>query len=187
MGRHGYVKLRRLGGVPLRRRWASFETSLRRRGNVLMGLRCYLILRCRQDVPIRCPEDVPQRSLDDITPRRRWWFHLRCTWDVAGTCRETSLWRHNNVLLPVGKTDHEILHSSRHTNLMPIESSSDTKNTIKTYSSKEENPLQQPLPLQLQQLHQLHSEHPKVNAFRTITLLSFWSQVIWEQWMSSWQ
>ena len=63
----------------------SFETCLRRRGDVLMGR--------HHDIPIRRREDVPLRRLGDVPLRRRWVFHLRRTYDVAGTYRQTSLRR----------------------------------------------------------------------------------------------
>ena len=69
----------------------SFETCLRRRGNVLMGRRCYVLLRRRYDFAIRRREDVPLRRLRDVASRRCWVFHLGRTCDVAGTYRETSL------------------------------------------------------------------------------------------------
>ena len=58
-----------------------------------MGRRCYVLLRRRHDVPIRRRGDVPLRRLGDVPPRRRWVFHLRRTYDVAGTYRQTSLRR----------------------------------------------------------------------------------------------
>ena len=73
----------------------SFETCLRRRGDVMMGRRCYVFLRRRYD--------APQRRLGDVPSRRRWVFHLRRTCDVAGTYRETSLRRRDDVLMPGGK------------------------------------------------------------------------------------
>ena len=81
---------------------ASFETCLRRRGDVLMGRRHYVPMRRHHDIPIRRREDVPLRRLGDVPLRRRWVFHLRRTYDVAGTYRETSLRRHHDVLLLVG-------------------------------------------------------------------------------------
>ena len=80
----------------------SFETCLRRRRDVLMGRRCYVLLRRRYDVPIRRRGDVPLRHLGDVPMRRRWVFHRRRTYDVAGTYRETSLRRCHDVLLPGG-------------------------------------------------------------------------------------
>ena len=80
----------------------SFETCLRRRGDVLIGRRCYFLLRRYHDVPIRCRGDVPLRRFGDVPPRRRWVFYLKRTSDVAGACRETSLRCHYNVLLPYG-------------------------------------------------------------------------------------
>ena len=68
----------------------SFETCLRGRGDVLMGRRCFVFLRCFHDVPIKRSGDVSLRRLGDVPPRRRWVFHLRCTCDVTGTYRETS-------------------------------------------------------------------------------------------------
>ena len=80
----------------------SFETCLRRREDVPMRRRCYVLLRRRHDVPIRCRGDVPLRRLGDVPSRRRWVFHLRRTCDVAGTYRETSLRHCHDVLLPGG-------------------------------------------------------------------------------------
>ena len=73
----------------------SFKTCLRRRGEVKMGCRCYVLLRRRYDVPIRRRRDAPLRRLGGVPSRRHWVFHLRRTWDVAGTYRETSLQRLN--------------------------------------------------------------------------------------------
>ena len=80
----------------------SFEAHLRRRGDVLMGHRHYVPLRRRHDVSIRNCEDVPLRRLGDVPLRRRWVLHLRCTCDVTGPYRETSLRRCDDVLLPGG-------------------------------------------------------------------------------------
>ena len=82
-----------------------FETCLRRRGEVMMGRCCYLILRRRYDVPIRRRGDAPLRRLSDVPSRRCWVFHLRRTCDVTGTYRETSLRRRQNVLMPGGKLE----------------------------------------------------------------------------------
>ena len=79
----------------------SFETCLRRRWDVLMRHCCYVLLRCRRDVPIT-RGDVPLRRLGGIPTRRRWVFHLGHTCDVAGTYRQTSLRRRHDVLLPGG-------------------------------------------------------------------------------------
>ena len=62
----------------------SFETFLRRRGDVLEGRRCYVLLRRRYDIPIKRRGDVPLRRLGDVPSRRRWVFHLGRTCDVAG-------------------------------------------------------------------------------------------------------
>ena len=80
----------------------SFETSLRRREDVLIGRRCCVLLRRRHNVPIRRRRDVPLRRLADVPPRRRWVFHLGRTYDVTGTYREASLRGHHEVLLLVG-------------------------------------------------------------------------------------
>ena len=72
----------------------SFETCLRRRGEVTVGRR-YVLLRCRYDVPIRRRRDAPLRRPGDVPLRRRWEFHLIRTCDVTGTYRETSLRRLN--------------------------------------------------------------------------------------------
>ena len=68
----------------------SFETYLRRRGDVLMGRRHYVPLRRRHNIPIRRREDVPLRRLGSVPLRRRWVFHLRRTCDVSEMYRETS-------------------------------------------------------------------------------------------------
>ena len=81
---------------------ASFETCFRRCGNVLMGRRHNVLLRRRHDIIMR-HGDVPLRRLGDAPVRRRWAFHLRHNCDVAGTYRETSLRRHQDVLLPGGQ------------------------------------------------------------------------------------
>ena len=79
----------------------SFETCLRRHGDVLMGRRCYVLLRRRYNVPIRRQGDVPLTCLGDVPLRRRWLFHLGCTYDVVGTYRE-SLRRRHDVLMSGG-------------------------------------------------------------------------------------
>ena len=81
----------------------SFETYLRRRGDVLMGRRHYVPLRRRHNMPIRRREDVPLRRLGDVPLRRRCVFHLRRTRNVAGTYKETSLRRRHDVSLPGGR------------------------------------------------------------------------------------
>ena len=80
----------------------SFETCLRRRGDVLMRRRHSVPLRRRHDILIRRREDVPLRRPGDVLLRRRWVFHLRRNYDVAGTYRETSLQHCHDVLLPGG-------------------------------------------------------------------------------------
>ena len=105
MGRRGYVPRRHLRGVPLRRRWVF---HLRRRGAVLIGRHCYILLRRHHDVPRRRRGVVPLTRLGDVPPRRRWMFHLRPTCDVSGTYRETSLRCRRDVLLPGGNIPGEI-------------------------------------------------------------------------------
>ena len=80
----------------------SFETYLRRPGDLLMGRRHYVPLRGRRNIPIRRREDVPLSYLGDVPLRRRWVFHLRRTCDVAGTYKETSLRHRHNVSLQSG-------------------------------------------------------------------------------------
>ena len=80
----------------------SFETCLRRRGDVLMGCHCNVLLRRRHDVSIRRRGDVPPRSLGDVPTRHLWVFHLGRVCDVAETYRETSLRLRHDVLLPGG-------------------------------------------------------------------------------------
>ena len=91
MGRRGYVPLRRLVDISMRRRWVFH-----------LRHHCYVLLRCPHDVPIRCGGDVPLRRLADVPSRRRWVFHLRRNCDVVGTYRETLLRRRHDVLLPGG-------------------------------------------------------------------------------------
>ena len=71
-----------------------------------MGRHCYVLLRLRRDVPIRRRGHVPLRRLGDVPPRRHWVFHLRRTCDVAGTHKDTSLRRRQDVLLPDGDSPH---------------------------------------------------------------------------------
>ena len=65
--------------------------------------RCYVLLSRRYNVPITRRRDAPLRRLGDVPSRRRWVFHLRCTCDVTGTYRETSLRRLHDVLMPGGR------------------------------------------------------------------------------------
>ena len=65
-----------------------------------MGHRCYVLLRCRYDVPTRRRGEVPLRRLGDVPSRRRWVVYLGRTFDVVGTYRETSLRRRHDVLMP---------------------------------------------------------------------------------------
>ena len=76
----------------------SFETCFRRPGDVLIGLRLVL-LRRRYDVSIKRHGGLPLRRLGDVPSTRSWVFHLRRTYNVAGTYRDMSLQRHD-VLLP---------------------------------------------------------------------------------------
>ena len=69
----------------------SFETCLRRRGDILMGRRHYVPMRRHHDIQLRRREDIPLRRLGDVSLRRRWVFRLRRTCDVTGTYRETLL------------------------------------------------------------------------------------------------
>ena len=80
----------------------SFETYLRRRGDVLIGRHYYVPLRRRHNIPIRRREDELLRCLGDVPLRRRWVFHLRLTCDVAETYRETSFRLPHDILLPGG-------------------------------------------------------------------------------------
>ena len=77
----------------------SFETCLRRRGDVMTGRHCYVLLRRRYDVPIRRRRDAPLRRLGDVPSRRCWVFHLRRTCDVAGRTER----RRHDVFIPGGK------------------------------------------------------------------------------------
>ena len=81
----------------------SFGTCLRRRGDVMIGRRCYVLFRSRHDVPIRRRGDVLLRRLVDVPSRRIWVLYLERTCDVAGMNRETSWRPRHKVLLPGGK------------------------------------------------------------------------------------
>ena len=85
----------------------SFETCLRRCGDIQMGHRCYVLLRRRHDVPIRHLGDVLLRLLGDVPLRRCWVFHLKFTCDVARKYRETLLWhRHDASCCQVGQDEN---------------------------------------------------------------------------------
>ena len=80
----------------------SFETCLRRREDIPIRRRCYILLKFRHDVPIKCRKDAPLRRLGHVPSRLCLLFHLRRTCDVAGTYRNTLLWRRHDVLLSGG-------------------------------------------------------------------------------------
>ena len=63
----------------------SFETCLRRRGDVLMWRRHYVPMGRHHNIPIGRREDVPLRRLADVPLRRHWVFHFRLVWDVVKT------------------------------------------------------------------------------------------------------
>ena len=73
----------------------SFETCLRRCGDVLIGRRCYVLFRRRHDVPTRRRGAVILRRLVDVPSRRRWCF----IWDVPATSLGSTE-RHRDVLAP---------------------------------------------------------------------------------------
>ena len=114
----------------------SFETCLRRRGDVMVGRRCYVLLRRRYDIPIRRRGDAPLRRLGDVPSRRRWVFHLRRTCDVTGTYRETLLRRRHEVLMPGGYsiTDNLSKTLQRET-ISSIEGRETGMKTVKTFKS----------------------------------------------------
>ena len=91
----------------------SFQTCLRRHGDVLMGGRCYVLLRRHHDIPIRRHRDVPLSHLGDVPTRRRWVFHLGHICHVARTYRETSLQRCNDVSLPGGEVYVYLMRSRK--------------------------------------------------------------------------
>ena len=91
----------------------SFQTCLRRHGDVLMGGRCYVLLRRHHDISIRRHRDVPLSHLGDVPTRRRWVFHLGHICHVARTYRETSLQRCNDVSLPGGEVYVYLMRSRK--------------------------------------------------------------------------
>ena len=66
----------------------------------MMGRRNYVNFRHHHGIATRRSKDVPLRCLGNVPLRRCWVFHLRRTYEVAGTYREKSLQRRHNVLLP---------------------------------------------------------------------------------------
>ena len=99
MGRQRYVPLKRLGDIPLRRHWMF---HLRLIWDVRETPWWDVVVTPSWDISWRSnkmPWEVPLRRLCDAPPRRRWVLHLRRTFDVAGTYRETSLRLHYDVLL----------------------------------------------------------------------------------------
>ena len=89
----------------------SFETCLRRRGDVLIGRHCYILSRRRHNCPIRRCADVPLRHLGNVPSRRRWVFYLRQTCEVAGTYSETLFECCHNLLLLVSKSSKTMILS----------------------------------------------------------------------------
>ena len=61
-------------------------------------IRLVLLRRC-YDISIKRHGGLPLRRLGDVPSTRSWVFHLRRTYNVAGTYRDMSLQRHD-VLLP---------------------------------------------------------------------------------------
>ena len=74
MGACGYVTLRRLHDVPLRRTWVF---HLRHPGDILIECRCYVIVAHIHDILIKRRGDVLLRRSVKVPLRRRWVFHLR--------------------------------------------------------------------------------------------------------------
>ena len=81
----------------------SFETSLRRRRDVSMVRHYYVLLRRCHGVPSLSRGDVLLICLGDILQRRRWVFHLRCTYERVRRIRKMSPRRCHNVFFPCGK------------------------------------------------------------------------------------
>ena len=90
----------------------SFETCLRRRGDVMMGRRCYILLRRRCDAPIRPRRDAPLRRLGGVPSRRRWVFHFRRHWDVQRDVASTSPRRLNARWVPSSSGYVSVLFNS---------------------------------------------------------------------------
>ena len=80
----------------------SFVTYRRRRRDILMGRRVYVIMRRLGETFSRRRGDVPMRHLGDVPPKCRWLFHLRRTCHATGTYKEASLRRRYDVLLTGG-------------------------------------------------------------------------------------
>ena len=88
-------------GVPFATCLRRHEDVLRRRwrNEDVMGRRCYVLLRCRHNVPIKRRGNVPLRRLGGAPSTCRWVFDLRRTYDVAGTYKETSSRHRYDILL----------------------------------------------------------------------------------------
>ena len=71
----------------------SFQTCLRRRGDVLMGRRCYILLRRWRNVPIRCRGDVLLRRIADVLQERSFETYMQHRWDIQKGVVATSLRR----------------------------------------------------------------------------------------------
>ena len=57
-----------------------------------------VLLRRRYDISIKRHGGLPLRRLGDVPSRHSWVFHLRRTYNVAGTYRDMSLQRHDFLL-----------------------------------------------------------------------------------------
>ena len=88
---HDNVTPTRVGNLWQRSWWRTretslgvpFETCLRRRGDVLMGRLCFVLLRCYHDVPKRCREEhVPLRRLGETLLSVSFETYLRRRWVV---------------------------------------------------------------------------------------------------------
>ena len=86
--------------VPTRLHWVF---HLRLVSDVLETYRLdfvYVLLRRRHSVSTKHHGGLPLRRLGDVPWRLSWVFHLRRTYNVAGTYRDMSLQRRHDVLLP---------------------------------------------------------------------------------------
>ena len=100
-----YVSLRRLGKLPLRRRWMIHLT--------LVWDLVETYWRGVIFVPFWGHRDLSLRPLENIPPRCCWVFYLRLICHVVVTCRKKSL-RRCHVLMPRGDKSRLLLLCAIH-------------------------------------------------------------------------
>ena len=67
-----------------------------------MGRHCYVLLRCRHDVPIRCRGDIPLRCLGNV-PLRRCWVGLQ---QLKSNFKRTVNWNKYQLKVSLERRNH---------------------------------------------------------------------------------